>query len=170
MSSVSFDPIRVLDVLNSHGVRFVLIGGFAGRLWGSNLITGDLEICYARDGKNHAALAAALRDLGACLPDAATKFPLLLDAKTLESGDDLVFETRAGILQCLATPPGSGGFLDLIRGATEMTVDSTPIRVAALEDLIRMKRLTGRLQDLVELEILGALREEIERARREARA
>jgi len=51
-----------------------------------------------------------------------------------------------------------------------MTVDSTPIRVAALEDLIRMKRLTGRPQDLVELEILGALREETERARREARA
>ena len=60
-----FDPIPPLEVLLKHKVRFVLIGGFAGRLWGSNTITNDLDICYARDRTNLEALAAALRELGA---------------------------------------------------------------------------------------------------------
>jgi hypothetical protein len=35
--------------------------------------------------------------------------------------------------------------------------------VAALEDLIRMKRAAGRPKDRIELEVLGALAEEIDR-------
>jgi hypothetical protein len=50
-----------------------------------------------------------------------------------------------------------------------MVLDSVRVHVAALEDLIWLKRASGRPKDLVELEILGALREEIEHARREAR-
>jgi hypothetical protein len=34
--------------------------------------------------------------------------------------------------------------------------------VASIEDLILMKRAAGRPKDLVELEILGALKEELE--------
>lgn len=159
----------MLEVLSAYGVRFVLIGGFAGRLWGSNLIIGDLEVCYAQDRKNTVALAAALRDLAARPRGTAMRITLSPDAETLESGGDFVLETSAGILACLSTPAGSEGFPDLVRGATQMTLDSTRVLVAALEDLIRMKRLAGRPQDFVDLEILGALREEIERARQEAR-
>ena len=36
--------------------------------------------------------------------------------------------------------------------------------VASLDDLMAMKRAAGRPKDRVELEILGALREEIDRA------
>jgi hypothetical protein len=35
--------------------------------------------------------------------------------------------------------------------------------VAGLEDLIAMKRASGRLRDLAHLEVLAALRDEIER-------
>jgi hypothetical protein len=35
------------------------------------------------------------------------------------------------------------------------------IQVVALDDLIRMKRATGRPQDRIELEVLTALRQEI---------
>jgi hypothetical protein len=40
--------------------------------------------------------------------------------------------------------------------------DQLLVPVAALDDLIRMKRASGRPKDRVELEILGALRDEIE--------
>jgi hypothetical protein len=46
-----------------------------------------------------------------------------------------------------------------------MVIDSLRVPVAALEDVIQMKRVAGRPKDLVEVEILAALREEIERAR-----
>jgi len=165
MSRAAFDPIRVLETLAEHGVRFVVIGGFAGRFWGSNTVTNDLDICYARDRKNLEALAEALRELDARLRGAPEGLPFLLDAKTLEAGDHFTFSTNAGDLDCLGTPAGSRGFLDLVQGATEMVVDSVRVLVAALEDLIRLKRAAGRPKDLVEVEILAALREEIERAR-----
>ena len=167
MSSVLFDPIPIFQVLARHRVRFVLIGGFAGRLWGSNTITNDVDVCYARDRPNVEALAAALRELGATLRGAPKDLPFLLDAQTLERGDHFTFETKFGDLDCLGTPAGSKGFQDLVDGSAEMVVDSIRLLVASLQDLIRLKRTAGRPKDLVEVEILAALREEIERKRLE---
>ena len=169
MSSVLFDPVPILQVLSRHHVRFVLIGGFAGRLWGSNTITNDLDVCYARDRANLEALAAALREIGATLRGAPKDLPFLLDAQTLERGDHFTFETKFGDLDCLGTPAGSKGFQDLVDGSAEMVVDSIRLLVASLQDLIRLKRTAGRPKDLVEVEILAALREEIERKRLEER-
>ena len=161
-----FDPIPIFEVLSRHNVRFVLIGGFAARLWGSNTITNDLDICYARDRSNLLALAAALRELGATLRDAPKDIPFLLDAETLQRGDHFTFETQFGDLDCLGTPSGSKGFQELIDGSSEMAVGSEKVLVASLHDLIRLKRAAGRPKDLVEVEILAALREEIEKDRK----
>ena len=169
MSSFPFDPIPILQVLSRHRVRFVLIGGFAGRLWGSNTITNDLDICYARDRPNLEALAAVLREVGATLRGAPKDLPFLLDAQTLERGDHFTFDTKFGDFDCLGTPAGSKGFQDLVDGSAEMVVDSVPVLVAALQDLIRLKRTAARPKDLVEVEILAALQEEIERRRRDGR-
>jgi hypothetical protein len=169
MSSVPFDPIPILQVLFRHHVRFVLIGSFAGRLWGSNTITNDLDICHARDRPNLEALAVALRELGATLRGAPKDLPFLLDAQTLERGDHFTFDTKFGDFDCLGTPAGSKGFQDLVDGSAEMVVDSVRVLVAALQDLIRLKRTAARPKDLVEVEILAALREEIERKRRDDR-
>ena len=159
-----FDPVGILKALDRYGVRYVVIGGFAGRFWGSNSITNDLDICYARDRKNFGALALALQELGARLRGAPPDVPFLLDAKTLEMGDHFTFQTKLGALDCLCTPLASGGYPDLIQGATRMNVDGVEVPVAALEDVMRLKRAAGRPKDLAELEILAALLEA--RARR----
>lgn len=163
MSAVAFDPIRALKTFRHHGVRFVLIGGFAGRLWGSTTLTNDLDVCYARDRKNLRALASALQELEAQLRGAPKNLPFRLDAETLAAGDHFTFTTSAGNLDCLGTPAGSEGFVDLVRAASEMDLGDVRVPVAALEDLIRMKRAAGRPKDRIELEVLTALREEIER-------
>lgn len=165
-----FDPIQALKVLVRHGVRFVIIGGYAGRFWGSNSITNDLDICYARDKKNFQALASALRELDARLRGAPRDVPFLLDAKTLEMGDHFTLETNTGNLDCLGTPQGSQGYLDLIQGATAMDLEGIRVSVVALEDLIRLKSAAGRPKDRAEVEILAALQEEIARKRQSTKA
>ncbi len=147
-------------------VRFVVIGVFAGRLLGSTTVTNDLDICYGRNRKNLEALAKSLTDLDAVLRDAPAGLPFRLDARTLAAGDHFTFSTNAGNLDCLGTPAGSEGFSDLIAGATEMSLGSVTVPVAALEDLMRLKRAAGRPKDLIELEILGALKKEIEHSSR----
>lgn len=157
-----FDPLKALRTLVEHRVRFVLIGGFGARLHGSPTVTNDLDLCYARDMDNLEALAAALLGLEARLRGAPSHVPFLLDAKTLKAGDRFTFMTSAGSLDILGTPSGVSGFDELDRAATEMDLDGLRVRVASIDDLIRMKQAAARPKDLIEVEVLGALREEID--------
>ena len=160
MTDPTFDPIAALRTLVEHRVRFVLIGGFAGALRGSPVITGDLDVCYARDDANLEALADALGSLGATLRGASGDVPFRLDARTLKAGDDFTFSTRVGAVDILGTPSGTSGYDDLGAAATTEDLDGLSIRVASIEDLIRMKRAAGRPKDLIALEWLSAVRDE----------
>lgn len=162
MTEFPFDPLGALQTLDRHGVRFILIGGYAAAIRGSPVITGDVDICYARDDENLERLAEALTDLGATLRGAPPDVPFQLDAKTLKRGDAFTFSTTAGPLDCVGTPAGTAGFEDLDAEATDEDLDGLTVRVASIEDLMRMKRAAGRPKDLIALEWLGAVREELE--------
>lgn len=162
MTDRPFQPASALETLLEHRVRFVLIGGLAARLHGSPSLTNDLDICYARDDQNFERLASALDALHARLRGAPPNVPFVLDAYTLRAGDHFTFDTDAGPLDILGIPAGTSGFESLDANAVEMVFDYMRVRVASLDDLIRMKLAAGRPQDRVEAEILGALREELE--------
>ena len=167
--SPTFDPLAMLRSLVDGGVRFVLIGGLAANLRGTADVTQDLDVCYARQAEDLEAMASVLRALQARLrvarePDA--RLPFRLDATTLLNGDSFTFVTAKGDLDILGTPSGTAGYVDLEAGAeTFEAADGLAIRVASLDDLIRMKQASGRTKDLLHLEHLEALREEIEEAR-----
>ena len=161
VSEPDFDPLKALRSLLDHQVRFVLIGGFAAALRGSPVITGDLDICYARDDHNLERLADVLRSLAARLRGAPPDVPFLLDAPTLRAGDHFTFSTSVGPLDILGTPAGTTGFAELDERATEEVVDGMRVRVAAIEDLIRMKRAAGRPKDLIAIEWLSAVGDEL---------
>jgi hypothetical protein len=159
----AFAPLDAIEALIGQHVRFVMIGGFAAQLLGSSLLTGDLDVCYAREDENLERLTRALRKLRARLRGAPGDVPFVLDAKTLRTGDHFAFDTDAGALDCLGTPSGiPGGFEELERASEEMQIDAHRVKVASIDDLIRMKRAAGRPKDLRVVEELGALRDEID--------
>jgi hypothetical protein len=162
LSEPAFDPLAGLRTLVEHGVRFVLIGGYAAALRGSPMMTGDVDICPARDDTNLDRLAEALRSLHARLRGAPADVPFLLDGRTLGAGDHFTFATDAGPIDCLATPAGTDGFVDVDASATDEDLDGLIVRVACLDDLIRMKRAADRPQDRIAVEWLSALRDELE--------
>ncbi len=159
---ISFDPAEILRVLERHQVAHVVIGGMAAALHGSPEHTYDLDICYARDRDNLERLAEALRDVHARLRGVDDDVPFLLDAHTIEKGDCFTFVTDFGDLDCLGTPRGSGGYEALHRTGVDVVIDGIGVRIAAVDDLIDMKRAAGRPKDQRHIEILGALRDEIE--------
>ena len=160
-----FQPDVILQALIGHDVSFVLIGGLAAQAHGSPSLTGDLDICYARDKDNLERLSATLIDLGAVrrgLPADAPRMPVL-DARTLRAGGLFTLTTSAGDLDLLATPDPAFDYERLRASAVLTAVAGHPVLVASLADLIDMKRAAGRPKDRIELEILGALREELDR-------
>jgi hypothetical protein len=156
-----FDAGALVRVLQRHKVEFIVIGGIAGQLWGSPMITQDLDICYDREKTNLENLAAALRELNAKLRGVKENVPFKLDARTLFNGDSFTFTTDFGALDCLATPSGTSGYNDLKQAAEVMPVGGgLKVWVSSIDDLFRMKRAAGRSKDLRAIEELGALRDE----------
>jgi predicted nucleotidyltransferase len=161
-SFVPLDAGRLLRTLAEHDVRFIVIGGIAAISHGSSQVTRDLDICYEKSPENLEALAAALSALGARLRGAPPDLRFRLDARTLRNDDSFTFTTVAGDLDCLDTPSGTRGYAELIVGAVEVSLEDVTVRVTSLDDLIRMKRAAGRPKDRAALEILGALRDELD--------
>jgi hypothetical protein len=169
---MTYEFLDALETLAKHRVRFVVIGGLGGRLRGSTTVTNDVDVCYSRDSENLERMARALKELHATLRGAPKEAPFLFDARTLKMGDSFTFDTDAGKLDILGHPSGvPGGYEELERTADEMSLGfGLTVRVASIDDLIRMKRAVGRPKDLIEVEVLGALRDEIdERAMAERR-
>jgi transcriptional regulator with XRE-family HTH domain len=163
--AVAYDPVRALQTLTEHGVRFVLVGGVAGRLWGSPSLTSDTDVCCADDPENLGRLAAALSSLHARLRGVDGEVPFVLDARALATAQTVTFTTDAGALDVLTAPAGTRGFADLDANAERFGLgEGLVVRVCALDDLIRMNRAAGRPKDRVELEVLAAVREALDDA------
>jgi hypothetical protein len=159
---MTFDPVLLLRKLNDFSVRYIVIGGIAAVAYGSPSVTFDLDICYERSQENMERLAAMLRDVHARLRGVDADVPFRLEAATIAAGDHFTFVTDGGDFDILGTPAGTNGYADLATASAPADFGGIVVSVAALEDVMRMKRAAGRAKDRAELEILGALRDEIE--------
>jgi hypothetical protein len=160
----AFRPGTLLQTLVSHQVRFVIVGGFAGRLHGGERPTTDLDICPAWNSENLERLTGALRDL-----DAALRLRPDLEPTIVRPNPDLLREfsvtlwrTPAGNLDVLlgvSTAPGSlVCFPELRERATELELNDGALFVAGLEDLIAAREVANRPKDRQALHELRALR------------
>jgi hypothetical protein len=59
------DVPAFVSVLNRHGVRYVVIGGFVAQGFISDYVTHDVDFTPATDRENLNRLSAALTELGA---------------------------------------------------------------------------------------------------------
>jgi len=160
----AFDPAEIIETLDRHGVRYVLVGGVAARLHGSPTLTEDIDITPEQTAENLTCLAEALADLDARLavPDKPEGLEVALDAEAFSS-PVMSFTTRAGIVDVVLEVLGVGGHARLHRDAVPFEIHGLRIHVAALDDIIRSKEAASRPKDRAHLETLEALREELRR-------
>jgi len=150
--------------LGEAGVRYVLVGGFAGTVLGSPRITVDLDIVYARDPGNLQRLADALEPLEPYLRGAPKGLPFRLNVSTLQRGLNFTLTTAAGDLDLLGEIAGGGDYRRLSPNARTLRVFGRDVEVVTLSQLIHLKRSAGRPKDLEAIAELEALAEEQRRA------
>lgn len=158
-----FQPDQILLALSAEGVDYVVVGGFAAQVHGSPSLTRDIDICYGLDRENLGRLARALSKLRAIRRGSSAGVNAPIDELALRAGDLFTLTTQHGDVDLLGHPDPGFDFETLDRTAIDAAIAGVRVRVASLDDLIAMKRAAGRPKDRIELEILGALREEIDR-------
>jgi hypothetical protein len=150
------------------GVDFVVVGGVAIVVQANPRFTRDLDICYATDTPNLERLGALLVSLEARLRGVHEDVPFVPDARTLRRTQMLTLTTRDGDLDLLVDPPGSPSYPTLRRRADVVELAGALVRIASLEDLIKMKRAAGRPQDELDIESLEIARSRL-RGKRQPR-
>jgi hypothetical protein len=157
----SFPELRLealLGRLARADVDFVVVGGVAVAFQGYGRATKDLDITYATDPENLQRLGDVLVALNAKLRGVMEDVPFVPDARTLARTRLLTLDTDDGGLDLLADPPGAPPYATMRGRADRVELDGIVVAVAALDDLLAMKRAAGRPQDLVDIEALEVAR------------
>lgn len=155
---------QLIEVLDRHAVDFIVIGGIAGIIHGSAYPTYDFDVLYARDAKNLDRMASALSELGVTLRGAPADLPFQGDARTLAAGCNFTFESDHGRFDILGEAAGMRDYDAIRADAKRDEAYGMPIRVASIDDLIRMKRAAGRAKDKLMAEELIAIAEDQRRS------
>ena len=148
---------EVVRVFNAAGVRFVVIGGWAGLIHGSARSTNDVDFVYARDDENLARVIAALAPHQPYLRGAPPGLPFRWDVQTLRSGLNFTLTTAIGDIDLLGEVAGGGIYENVISQTLEVEAFGVSCRVVTLELLIQLKRAAGRPKDfeaIAELQLL----------------
>jgi hypothetical protein len=157
-----FRPEEILRILAKHRVDYVLVGGLAAAIHGSDELTTDIDITPELSPSNLSRLSAALRELNALVrteqePDG---LPFDHDAESLASVTAWNLLTDFGALDLAFRPAGTQGYPDLRRDAERIVILGSPVTVASLADVVRTKEAGGRPKDLRSLPVLRRLLDE----------
>jgi hypothetical protein len=147
----AFDPRRIVETLNRHHVDYVLIGGYAARLYGARRPTYDLDITPSTSLDNLHRLSMALRELdaGIRVDGLDERLPFDSSAESLQGMKILNLRTPAGDLDLTFTPAGfPDGYDGLQPGARLHSIGQISVQVADLDDVIKSKTAAARPKDL----------------------
>jgi predicted nucleotidyltransferase len=145
------DFLELLRVFAKHKVAYAVIGGYAVGIHAEPRYTKDLDIRIVPEKKNAKALLAALSEFGAPISNLSV--------------DELA---TPGLLYVFGIPPLRVDILNrivganvkaLIKRAKKIKIADTSLKVVTIADLIMLKKLAGRKQDLADIEKLKAVKQ-----------
>ncbi|MEO7386986.1 MAG: hypothetical protein ABIX37_08635 [Gammaproteobacteria bacterium] len=148
---------RIGAALESSGVRYALVGGYAVALHGAVRGTVDVDVILAWDARSLRAAEAALKAIGL-----VSRLPITAD-EVFKFRDEYI-RNRNLIAWNFYNPQDLTEQLDIVistdlkgKRVKNIRTGDGVLRVLALKDLIAMKRASGRPQDLADVAALENL-------------
>lgn len=155
----TFLPEEILRVLTDHGVRFVVVGGVAAVLHGSDQLTTDLDIAYDRATENVERLVSALVQLEAVQvtePDNPAAPNVAGFTHRVE-----LFVSPSGNIDAFAALRRVGGYDELVATAERIDLgNKLVVAIASIDSLIWSKSGTDRPKDANHVRSLERLKRE----------
>ena len=141
---------ELVQTLNEHGVRYLLVGGAALELHGSSYVTQDVDIVYERSPEN---VQRLVRGLAPFEPRYRVQgepggLPMSWHERTILNGDNFTLTTTVGDLALVGTVAPEWRYSDLVeRFGARYDVDGLTVDMLTLEGLRETKRAAGRPKD-----------------------
>jgi len=144
-----------IQLLNEHEVEYLVVGGYALAFHGYPRFTQDIDFWIWTDRDNVNKIIAVLKEFG-------------FSSLNLNEEDFLDDEN---VIQ-LGYPPNRIDLITQIDGVDFKDAflkkvifkgDNTDINFIGIDELIQNKKVSGRLQDLADLEVLLQIKEERDR-------
>jgi hypothetical protein len=143
---LSSDSREFLELLNSRGVEYVIVGAHSLAFHGRPRYTGDLDILVGTSSDNAEKLVALLNDFGF----AGSNF----QATDFTEPEQIIQLGRAPNRIDLLTSISGVATSDAFATKVAARFDDVPVFVLSKEALIQNKRAVGRPQDLADIESL----------------
>lgn len=144
---------HIFAALDAHGVDYVVVGGIAVQVHGHVRMTNDLDLIPSPTPANLKRLAEALNDLQARVLNPGSEH-LQIDARMLPRATLWQLSTPDGDIDILHDAPGAAPFPQLRQRALTIAFGDIEIPIAGRDDLIKMKRASGRPTDLADIAAL----------------
>lgn len=133
-----------LKSLNSEGVRYLLLGGYAVIHYGYRRATDDLDVWVAIEPENAARLSRVLQSFGGFPASAVKPSMFQQHGKLFKFGREPV---RVDVL----TGPSGVEFDTCYERRSEVVWDGIRVPLISFDDLKTNKRASGRAKDLADL-------------------
>ncbi len=155
------DFYNLLGRLVREKVNFVLVGGFAGVVYGSSYVTQDIDICCDFSVDNLFRLYKAIADLQPVHRMTSRKIKFRLTKTNAGQFKNLYLDTNMGQLDCLSFIEGVGDYQKTEQASEIIKLENIKLRVLNLDNLIKAKQAMNRPKDkqvALELETIKKLK------------
>ena len=142
-------------------VDFVIVGDFAGAVYGCTYITQGIDICCDFSAENLLRLQKALHGLNPVYRMTAKRQKLELTQDKCSRLENLYLDTDIGQLDCLSLINGIGNFQMVKDKSTLIEAEDIQLRILSLDALIKAKKAMNRPRDkeaILQLEAIKKLR------------
>ena len=137
----------LLKVLMDSKIEFVLIGGYASVVYGSTMVTRDLDICALVTPEQIEKLRQCLKDFHPKHRMTPKKLSFLDHPEDTAGTKNIYLETDLGVLDVISQVTGVGEYGRIALKAVEIQIYGKKCKVISLEDLIASKLAMGRDKD-----------------------
>lgn len=140
------DFIDFLKALNQQQVEYILVGGYSVILYGYSRTTGDMDILVNKTKENYQRLLKAFHDFKMPV------FDMTEDNFLHNPNLDVFTFGRQPVAIDIMTSIKGATFDELYLKAIQIEVDDMLVKTIHVNDLILVKKASGRYKDLDDLE------------------
>ncbi len=127
----------------------MIVGGFAGVIYGSTLVTRDVDLCLLLSPAEIARLRQVLERFHPVHRMTPSRLSFIEEPRDITNINNLYLDTDLGVVDLLSEIKGVGNYVRVLQEAQSVALFGHDMKIISITDLIASKKAMGREKDLI---------------------